>query len=177
MGCGTSALGGALEARGFDVRYCDFSREAIAFWRRRRPAAVAHYVLADVRALPYADGAFAFAVDKGCLDALAFGGAGAPARQLAPALAELARVLAPRGTLHSFSTDPPELRLDALRDAAGPDGGGWELRWTELDEDDALPEGAASAAPAIRSCAYFLYSLTRRADDDGGLGAQPGPRR
>lgn len=173
VGCGTSALGVGLENRGFQVQYCDFSAAAINFWRRRRPAASARYHVADVRMLPFADSSFAFAVDKGCLDALAFGKAGAtdPARELAPALAELARVLRPTGVLYSFSTDPPELRVDALRDASALCRR-WTVHWTEIDEEDALPitdaqseHAARISAPtplaSLQGCSYFLYSLRR----------------
>ncbi|KAG8464160.1 hypothetical protein KFE25_003223 [Diacronema lutheri] len=175
VGCGTSALGEALEARGFDVEYVDFSAEAISQCVARRPDAAARFHVADVRALPFADGRFACAVDKGCLDALAFGEAGSvgAAHALAPALAELARVLRPRGHFLSLSTDPPELRADALRAAAATARAPrWAVRWVELDagEHDAGEAGGGCGAveggggSGDGSSGYFLYALTRRDD-------------
>lgn len=161
IGCGTSALGHALEAEGFDVEYCDFSATAIDFWRRRLgPPAAARYHVADVRALPFACSAFAIGVEKGCLDALAFGtDAREPIAQLARALAEIGRVLQPGGTLYSFSTDPPEVRLDLLRDAGGI---GWRMSWRELEQDDRVAAVESSAQLSARGDACgaapcFMY--------------------
>jgi SAM-dependent methyltransferase len=174
IGCGTSALGHALEAEGFDVQYCDFSETAIDFWRRRLgPAANARYHVADVRALPFGRGSFAVGVEKGCLDALAFGtDARQPTAQLARALDEIRRVLQPGGTLYSFSTDPPELRLELLRDAGGPD---WRTTWRELEQDDQSappcePNGPLSARGSARGaaapCFMYVCSSIARSEEE-----------
>ena len=150
------------------MHYVDFSKVAIEFWRRRmEPGAALRYHHADARALPFVRSLFSFALDKGCLDALAFGKSGDPSAHVALALAELQRVLKPCGVLYSFSTDPPELRAELLR-SCGPE---WRVRWLELAEDDHLPEcsfdaGAVGSLTAAtdqatpRSIACFMYTVS-----------------
>lgn len=178
VGCGLSAVGEALVQRGYDVQCIDFSSEAIAYWHSvLSPAALQRYHVADVRRLSrFSDSTFHFAIDKGCLDALAFGDEEQDVQaQLGKALGELHRVLRPGGVLYSFSSDPPELRGDLLRAASSAGPGSvspqpatssqqgprrWRLRWVELEPEFEGEEGS-QAGSARQAPSYFMYTLVR----------------
>lgn len=158
VGCGTSNVVEDLRRRGYRAEGVDFAAAAISHWESRLGVNVARsrYTQGDVTDLPFADGRFQFVLDKGCLDALVFTRAThARAGLLALAIAEIGRVLAPGGTFYSMSTDPPDVRLDALRDA-GARQPAWGLAWSVVEAGRGAEERAHS-----EGIEYFLYELSR----------------
>ncbi len=67
---------------------------------------------ADAKDLPFKEGTFSLAIDKGTCDAVLKGPNGESAFR--DVVAECLRVLKPDGKLVQFSDEPPELRLNAL---------------------------------------------------------------
>lgn len=96
LGCGDGKFLAGLDAAGFAPVGVDFSRHAL---RRARERAPTPAVLADVRALPFRDGAFPAVAARYVLGALDETGRRASAL-------EMRRVLAPQGVLlvEEFST-------------------------------------------------------------------------
>jgi SAM-dependent methyltransferase len=69
LGCGLATDIGYLGSLGFSVTGVDASAEAIRQARRRYPGI--ELVVADVRALPFADRSFDYLLDRGCFHYLA----------------------------------------------------------------------------------------------------------
>lgn len=90
VGCGPGHVTAFLAAAGADARGLDLSPGMIDVARARAPGL--RFDVGDLRALPHADGALGGVVAMYALVHL-------PPAELAPAVAELARVLAPGGLL------------------------------------------------------------------------------
>ena len=92
LGCGTGVVSLALARRGFDVLGVDHSQDMLAIAEEKLAEAdvsgTCRLVVADVRALPAADGEFACVTCQGLLHHLG---------DFQPCLRELARVLQPGG--------------------------------------------------------------------------------
>jgi demethylmenaquinone methyltransferase/2-methoxy-6-polyprenyl-1,4-benzoquinol methylase len=141
VACGTGDLAELAAARGARVVAVDVAREMLRGARRRGVAA--RFARADVERLPLADGAAAAVV---CGFALRnFVG-------LAPAFAEMARVLRPGGRLVLIEVDRPETawvrRLHGLWfDRAVPRLGAW---LADAEAYAYLPRSTAYLPPAPR---------------------------
>ena len=72
---------------------------------------------ADAKSLPFGEGRFSLAIDKGTSDAVLKGPSGESA--FSEVIGECLRVLKPHGKLVQFSDEPPELRLKALEKVQG----------------------------------------------------------
>jgi SAM-dependent methyltransferase len=134
VGCGPGHVTGFLAAHGADARGLDLSPAMIDVARARVPAAT--FTVGDLRALPLADESLGAVVAMYALVHL-------PPGELAPAIAELARVLAPGGLLL--------VALHAGREVLHP-GELWgipvDLDW-HLHEPDALFAAIADAGLAV----------------------------
>jgi SAM-dependent methyltransferase len=132
------------------------------------------YAVADARALPYGDGAFATVLDKGTLDALLCGdSAEADAAAL---LAEAVRVLAPGGSYIMVTSAAPPARL-ALLQAAGGSGRWEELMVYEVGQQGALGGPYCSRTQAAEVArlprerySHFAYVCVRGSGGGGGGG-------
>ena len=125
IGCGTSDF--SVDLLGHLRGKCridgvDFSEQAIK--QMHRHAEKTHglivtdsstglfYCVADVKDLPFCDGTFLLAVDKGTGDAVLRGPDGE--RNFVKVVAEAVRVLETGGNLAQFSDEPPEIRMPLL---------------------------------------------------------------
>ena len=90
LGCGLGTEVAALAQRGFRAAGVDLSRSALGRARAHQPRPRTEFVRADVRALPFADGAFDLLIDRGCLHYL-------PAAERPRYVGEAARLLRPEG--------------------------------------------------------------------------------
>lgn len=157
VGCGTSLLGAWLaQHAGMDVVNVDSSAAAIASMQSEHGGRVEGCVweLADVEALPERHrGAYDLVVDKGLLCAALFGGSAVAARILSSCVAALREG---GGALVQVTEDPPERRLELLRDALP----GWTVT--------SRARGAADAG-------YEFYVYTAAAPSPRGDGAEPAP--
>lgn len=95
---------------------------------------------ADAKNLPFKEGTFSLAIDKGTCDAVLKGPKGESA--FLDIIGECLRVLKPDGKLVQFSDEPPELRLSALENVKSEllqtgltTSKGFKVRfsWRELD--------------------------------------------
>jgi ubiquinone/menaquinone biosynthesis C-methylase UbiE len=87
LGCGTGEYTARLTGSGATIVAIDLSSDLLALARRRETPAPAAFVLGDAERLPFPDGAFDAVVGNAVLHHLS----------LAPALAEVRRVLRPNG--------------------------------------------------------------------------------
>ena len=151
VGAGTSALGPALAADGVGEVVnldadADACRLAEGAWRARggARARACSWHAGDARDLPARwSGRFDAAVDKGTTDALVFAGGGDAAR----ALREIGRCLRPGGELWMITDDPPEDRVELLRDSLPQ----WAVSFTEVS-------GEAAGADSWQ---YYLYTAQK----------------
>ena len=90
LGCGLGTETHALAARGF--RAVGVDRSGVALRRARRRRGRGEFLRADIRRLPFADGAFDLLVDRGCFHYL-------PRKDRPRYAREAARLLRPRGRL------------------------------------------------------------------------------
>mmetsp|Transcript_166905 Transcript_166905/g.535775 ORF Transcript_166905/g.535775 Transcript_166905/m.535775 type:complete len:202 (-) Transcript_166905:563-1168(-) len=148
-GCGTSALGAALTAQGWEVTNCDFCEEAVGLVAEseslgllrppgdlarhpRRRGGASEYAVGDVLRPPAAwAGKFDVVVEKGLADTLLFGEDMESALDRAVRYAHAVdEVLQPGGCLLQLSDAPLEMRLElcqALWPAPPDRRGRWEF--------------------------------------------------
>ena len=115
IGCGAGSNLWFAAREGFQVAGVDGSASAIEFARRRFLAEglIADLRVADFTALPFPDGTYDLAIDRGALTCCGF----AAARR---AISEVRRVLAPRGRF--FFNPYSEAHSSRLAGRTGPDG-------------------------------------------------------
>ncbi len=120
IGSGPGSDAELLAARGFDVVAFDFAPSAVALARERFPDSPVEYLVADLLDPPQAwAGAFDFVLEILTVQSL-------PPAFHAPATANIARTVAPGGTLLVIAT--------ANHDAGGPGGGPpWPLTRAEVE--------------------------------------------
>ncbi|MGQ0616013.1 MAG: class I SAM-dependent methyltransferase [Acidimicrobiia bacterium] len=127
VGCGAGQALVELAQRGLEVHGCDLAEEMVAESQDRMAGAgvTGDVRVAEVESLPYEDGRFAWVTALGVIEYLP---------TATRALAEMARVLAPRG--HLVVTAPNPLRLAYLADPVGvvrvlkaPPRGGYRRRY------------------------------------------------
>lgn len=137
-GCGTSALGAALAAQGWQVTNCDFCEEAVGTLAEleslgllscaRRGGGRSEYAVGDILAPPAAwHGAFDVVVEKGLSDTILFGdGPDAALDRAVRYAAAVDALLRPGGCLLQASDAPTDMRLEMLR-AAWARSGSWRV--------------------------------------------------
>merc|ERR1719296_159080 len=124
LGCGTSGLGAALAARGWQVTNADFSEPAVALLAELdslgllapvpRGRVASDFAVCDALAPPACwEAAFEVVVEKGLVDTLLFGGQASEALGRAAAYARaVEQVLRPGGCFLQLSDAPVVLRRE-----------------------------------------------------------------
>ncbi|CAG5129533.1 unnamed protein product, partial [Candidula unifasciata] len=120
LGCGTSSVWRSILANSpVPVRLVllDFVQEALHYQKQHVNTAAAavpesccHLVCADVTNLPFADGSFHLAMDKGTMDALLKDRSRAHTQAIAM-MSEVDRTLTPGGRFLQISDEDPDARL------------------------------------------------------------------
>jgi SAM-dependent methyltransferase len=143
LGCGTGTNSVWLAQQGFEVTGVDVAPLAVeqAEQRARAAGVKAHFVVADLLALPELNGAFAFFFDRGCYHAVR---RGAP-QQYAPAIARQL-VSGGRGLIlagnarEPHDPGPPVVTEEQIRDELGAAFQILDLHEFRFDEAPGVPE-------------------------------------
>ena len=145
LGAGMSNLGPLLQVKGHSVVNVDYDRCAVAVMQESDPSGEWHVY--DAKSLPQKwGGRFEAIVDKGCLDAMIFQGKD----EVSAYLMEAIRLLKDDGKMIFITDDPPEQRMELLKEALG---GEFRVTWRPLD--------GAEVGDATWS--YFIYTAERSA--------------
>ena len=161
VGCGTSRLGPLLAARGFDVTNVDYDESCLVAARTQAASLAAEWAAAggacewvrhDMRELPSTwSSRFDAVVDKGGLCAAIFAGEA----DAAAACREASRCCAPHAQMHWLTDDPPEHRVELLRQAL-PD---FDVVGTLVELEDDGEDVGADLSSHERE--YYIYSARR----------------
>lgn len=167
IGCGSSTFSCEFQKslRQQSMLICaDFSRDALLMLKKKHESStnttpLIDYIQCDGRRLPFRDGIFDLAIDKGYLDSILKDANMKLAHQKAfESLRATLKCVSSRGVLFQITDEPPELRLSFLDDfkLTSSSSSNFQLLNTTFKQID-LERNAST---------YFLYLISKESESD-----------